>query len=107
MKTVAPSACRYFGTNRIQSSSPAPMTKMAMSRMTRLRLSPKKSARDFDAGTSEFCRIGRVIQVAVRTEHSGDFSIAAWAAALARDSSATVNLNEQSAVGLGLAEGTA
>src|SRR4029077_9172258 len=43
-KTVAPTACRYFGTKRIQSSSPAPITKMAMSRMTRLRLSPKKSA---------------------------------------------------------------
>jgi hypothetical protein len=33
------------------------MTKMAMSRMTRLRLSPKKAARDFSAGTFEFCRI--------------------------------------------------
>src|SRR4029453_15735656 len=43
-KTVAPTACRYFGTKRIQSSSPAPMTKMAMSRITRLRLSPKKLA---------------------------------------------------------------
>src|SRR6266446_8897558 len=56
-KTVAPTACRYFGTKRIQSSSPAPMTKMAMSRMTRLRLSPKKSARDFNVGMSEFCEI--------------------------------------------------
>src|SRR5438045_4560855 len=41
-KMPAPSACRNFGTNRIQSSSPAPMTKMARRRMTRLRLSPKK-----------------------------------------------------------------
>ena len=37
-------ACRYFGMNRIQSSSPAPMTKMASRRMTRLRFSPKKFA---------------------------------------------------------------
>src|SRR6266516_4380170 len=43
MKTLAPSACRYLGTKRIQSSSPAPITKMATSRTTRLRLSPKKS----------------------------------------------------------------
>src|SRR5260370_37737109 len=43
-KIVAPSVCRNFGTNRIQSSAPAPMTKMASSRMTRLRLNPKKLA---------------------------------------------------------------
>src|SRR5438034_7839473 len=42
-KTVAPTVCRYFGTNRIQSSSPAPITKMASSRTTRLRFSPRKS----------------------------------------------------------------
>src|ERR1700730_16059791 len=38
------SSIRYFGMKRIQSSSPAPMTKMAMSSTTRLRLRPKKSA---------------------------------------------------------------
>src|SRR5687767_4252956 len=43
-KMDAPRAWRYFGTKRIQSSSPIPMTKMAASRTTRLRLSPKKSA---------------------------------------------------------------
>src|SRR5438477_10162661 len=53
-KTLAPSAKRYLGTKRIQSSSPAPMTKMARRRTTRLRLSPKKSARDFKARTNEF-----------------------------------------------------
>src|SRR5260370_5000293 len=43
-KTLAPSACRNSGTNRIESASRAPITKMAMSRTTRLRFSPKKLA---------------------------------------------------------------
>src|SRR5712692_9137175 len=43
-KTAAPSACRYFGTKRIHNSSPPPMMKVATSRMTRLRLRPKKFA---------------------------------------------------------------
>src|SRR5258707_854554 len=55
-KTPAPSAWRYFGTKRIQSSSPVPITKIATSRITILRLSPKKSARDCKLLTREFCR---------------------------------------------------
>src|SRR5438874_1454992 len=58
-KTVAPTACRYFGTKRIHSSSPAPITKMAMSRMTRLRLSPKKLASRAKPFTLNFCDCGR------------------------------------------------
>src|SRR4051812_39707911 len=41
---LAPSACRYLGMRRIQSSSPAPIVKVAIKRMTRLRLRPKNSA---------------------------------------------------------------
>src|SRR4051794_33773413 len=94
MKTVAPSACRYFGTKRIQSSSPAPITKMAMSRITRLRLSPKKAARDFSAGTFEFCWMAPVIQVARsklrRLFLSGQRTGVGW-----RDFCETVGVNEQ------------
>src|SRR5438132_12062099 len=55
-KIPAPSACRNFGTNRIQSSSPAPMTKMAISRTTRLRLSPKKLPSRVKRFTRNCCR---------------------------------------------------
>src|SRR5438067_1511249 len=46
MSAPAPSASRYFGTKRIHISSPAPMMTIAASRMTMLRLRPKKWASD-------------------------------------------------------------
>src|ERR1700694_5922684 len=75
-KPPAPSACRYFGTKRIHSSSPAPITKMATSKTTRLRRRPKKSA-NFRARLT-FCGSGVCIRIsecdrAVQITRSGDF----------------------------------
>src|SRR6267143_2402111 len=78
-KTPAPSACRYFGTKRIHSSSPAPITKMATSKTTRLRRRPKKSA-NFRARLT-FCGSGVCIRIsecdrAVQITRSGGFQTA-------------------------------
>src|SRR5947208_16871237 len=106
-KTVAPTACRYFGTKRIQSSSPAPMTKMAMSRKTRLRLSPKKSARDFNVSMSEFCEIrlrysSRCTDRRLRRLFNHEQRARLGAARFLCNRS---DINEQSQAGLGLASG--
>src|SRR5438876_10321384 len=45
--TLAPRVWRYFGTKRIHSSSPVPMTKIATRMMTRLRVRAKKSVNCF------------------------------------------------------------
>jgi hypothetical protein len=57
---------------------------MAMSRTTRLRLSPKKAARDFSAGTFEFCWIGARFSSHRETESCGGFSLVGSAPAFAR-----------------------
>src|SRR5690242_5007885 len=45
ISAAAPSDSRYFGTKRIHVSSPAPMSTIATSSRTRLRLRPKNSPR--------------------------------------------------------------
>jgi hypothetical protein len=44
--------------------------------MTRLRLSPKKAARDFSAGTFEFCWIRSRYSSRCKTKSCGGFSLA-------------------------------